>query len=55
MQLAEAANVAESVVGPLRQQAVAGLDRLYGVITVRSEPAFTFVPAEGGEPSSSGP
>ncbi len=50
VQLAEAANVAESVVGPLRQQTVAGLDRLYGVITIRSEPVFTFVPAEGGEP-----
>lgn len=48
--LAEAANVAESVVGPLRQRAVAGLDRLYGVIPVRSEAVFTFVPAEGGEP-----
>ncbi len=50
VQLAEAANVAESVVGPLRQRAVAGLDRLYGVIPVRSETVFTFVPAEGGEP-----
>jgi hypothetical protein len=50
VELAEAANVADSVVGPLRQQTVAGLDRLYGVITVRSEPVFTFVPAEGGEP-----
>ena len=50
VQLAEAANVADSVVGPLRQQTVAGLDRLYGVIAVRSEPVFTFVPAEGGEP-----
>jgi hypothetical protein len=50
VELAEAANVADSVVDPLRRQTVAGLDRLYGVITVSSEPAFTFVPAEGGEP-----
>jgi hypothetical protein len=50
VQLAEAANVAESVIRPLRQQTVAGLDRLYGVVAVRSEPVFTFVPAEGGEP-----
>jgi hypothetical protein len=50
VQLAEAANVAESVVAPLREETVAGLDRLYGVIPVRSEPVFTFVPAEGGEP-----
>jgi serine/threonine protein phosphatase PrpC len=50
VQLAEAANVAESVVGPLRQKTVAGLDRLYGVVPVRGETLFTFVPAEGGEP-----
>jgi hypothetical protein len=50
VQLAEAANVAASVVGPLRQETVAGLDRLYGVIPIRSEPVFTFVPAEGGDP-----
>jgi hypothetical protein len=47
---AEAANVAETVVGPLRQKAVAGLDRLYGVVPVGSETLFTFVPAEGAEP-----
>jgi hypothetical protein len=50
VQAAEAANVAESVVGPLRQKALAGLDRLYGVVPVRSEPLFTFVPAEGADP-----
>jgi len=47
---AEDANVAETVVGPLRQKAVAGLDRLYGVVPVRSETLFTFVPAEGADP-----
>jgi serine/threonine protein phosphatase PrpC len=47
---AEAAHVAASVVGPLRQKAVAGLDRLYGVVPVRSEDLFTFVPAEGADP-----
>jgi hypothetical protein len=50
VQLAEAANVADSVVGPLRQRTIAGLDRLYGVVPVRGETVFTFVPAEGGEP-----
>ena len=50
VQLAEAANVADSVVGPLRQKTIAGLDRLYGVVPVRGEAVFTFVPAEGGEP-----
>jgi hypothetical protein len=50
VQAAEAASVAESVVGPLRQKVVAGLDRLYGVVPVRSETLFTFVPAEGGDP-----
>jgi hypothetical protein len=50
VQLAEAANVAASVVGPLRQRTVAGLDRLYGVVPVRQETVFTFVPAEGGDP-----
>jgi hypothetical protein len=50
VELAEAANVANSVVDPLRRQTVAGLDRLYGVVTIRSEPVFTFVPAEGGDP-----
>jgi hypothetical protein len=46
---AEAAHVAPSVVGPLRQRAVAGLDRLYGVVPVRSADLFTFVPADGAD------
>ena len=50
VQAADTANVAESVVGPLRQKAVAGLDRLYGVVPVSSEDLFTFVPAEGADP-----
>ncbi|HEX5148324.1 MAG TPA: hypothetical protein VFW02_04535, partial [Candidatus Limnocylindrales bacterium] len=50
VQAAEAADVAETVVGPLRQKAVAGLDRLYGVVPVGSETLFTFVPAEGADP-----
>jgi len=50
IQVAEGANVSEAVVGPLRQQAVTALDRLYGVIPVRTETLFTFVPAEGGDP-----
>jgi hypothetical protein len=50
IQAAEDANVSEAVVGPLRQRAVAALDRLYGVIPVRTETLFTFVPEEGGDP-----
>jgi hypothetical protein len=50
VQAAEEANVAESVVGPLRQKAVAGLDRLFGVVPVASETLFTFIPAEGADP-----
>jgi hypothetical protein len=47
---AEDANVARSVLDPLRQRTVSGLDRLFGVVPVESEPVFTFVPAEGGDP-----
>jgi hypothetical protein len=50
IQIAEDANVSDSVVRPLRQQAVSALDRLYGVTPVRSETLFTFVPEEGGDP-----
>ena len=48
--IAEAANVGATVVAPLRQRTVAGLDRLYGVVPVSSETLFTFVPAEGADP-----
>ncbi len=44
---AEAANVADTVVAPLRKRALAGLDRLYGVVPVRSTTVFTFAPADG--------
>jgi hypothetical protein len=50
IEIAESANVSPTVIGPLRQQAVAALDRLYGVTPVRSETLFTFVPEEGGDP-----
>jgi hypothetical protein len=50
IEIAESANVSQAVVGPLRQQTVAALDRLYGVTPVRSETLFTFVPEEGGDP-----
>ncbi|MDO8484708.1 MAG: hypothetical protein Q7S35_07155 [Candidatus Limnocylindrales bacterium] len=50
LQAADAANVAATVVGPLRQKTVAGLDRLYGVVPISSEDLFTFVPAEGADP-----
>lgn len=48
--VAEAAGVGATVVEPLRQKAVAALDRLYGVVPVASETLFTFVPAEGADP-----
>ena len=47
---AEAANVSATVVGPLRQRTVAGLDRLYGMVPVGSTGVFTFIPAEGAAP-----
>ena len=47
---AEVANVSATVVGPLRQKAVAGLDRLYGMVPVASTGLFTFIPAEGADP-----
>ena len=50
LEVAEGANVSSSVVAPLRAKAVAGLDRLYGVVPVASNTIFTFTPAEGGEP-----
>ncbi len=50
IEIAESANVSAAVVGPLRQQAVAALDRLYGVTPVESETLFTFTPEEGGDP-----
>jgi len=50
IELAESANVSASVIGPLRQQAVAALDRLYGVTPVSTETLFTFIPEEGADP-----
>ena len=47
---AEAANVSASAIAPLRDQTIKALDRLYGVVPVRSETLFTFVPAEGAAP-----
>ena len=42
--------MSESVVAPLRQRTLAGLDRLYGVVPVKSTTVFTFAPAEGAAP-----
>jgi hypothetical protein len=50
LKTAEAAGVARTVTQPLREQTVAGLDRLYGVVPVASSTLFTFEPAEGGDP-----
>ena len=47
---AEQANVSAAVVDPLRAQAVAGLDALYGVVPVASTTLFTFKPAAGAAP-----
>jgi hypothetical protein len=47
---AEAAKVKAAVIAPLRKQAEAGLDRLYGVVPVSSALLFTFKPAEGADP-----
>jgi hypothetical protein len=44
---AEAAGVGASVVAPLRKKTLAGLDRLYGVVPVKSTTLFTFTPADG--------
>ena len=47
LDIAAAANVNASVIAPLRRQAEAGLDRLYGVVRVDTTDLFTFKPAEG--------
>jgi hypothetical protein len=47
---AEAAKVSARVVDPLREDVVAGLDRLYGVVPVASTDLFTFTPEEGADP-----
>jgi hypothetical protein len=50
LDIAVAAKVGASVVEPLRAQAVAGLDRLYGMVPVASTRLHTFKPAEGAPP-----
>jgi len=50
LQAAEVANVAASVIDPLRQKTISALDRLYGVVPVRSQTLFTFIPADGADP-----
>jgi hypothetical protein len=50
LDLAEAAHVSAAVITPLRAQVAAGLDRLYGVVTVAASTDFTFKPAEGADP-----
>jgi len=47
---AEAADVSARVIDPLRAEVVGGLDQLYGVVEVRSEDLFIFIPGEGVEP-----
>ena len=50
LEAAMAASVSDTVVAPLRQRTLAGLDRLYGVVPVRSTTLFTFAPADGAAP-----
>ncbi len=47
---AAAAGVSSTVIAPLRAQAKAGLDRLYGVVPVASTDLYTFEPAKGAPP-----
>ena len=48
--IAAGARVSATVLAPLQAQAVAGLDRLYGVVPVKSTPLIAFKPAEGAAP-----
>lgn len=50
LDIALSANVSPTVIAPLRALAVAGLDRLYGVVPVGSTRLFTFTPAAGAGP-----
>ena len=50
LDVAAKANVSAAVIAPLRTQARAGLDRLYGVVPVASSPLFAFKAAEGAGP-----
>ncbi len=47
---AEDAKVSARVLGPLRTEVIAGLDRLYGVVEVTSTDLFEFTPGEGVKP-----
>ena len=49
LDVAEAASVGASVVAPLRKKTLAGLDRLYGVVPIKSTTLFTFTPADGAD------
>lgn len=51
LDVAAKASVSAAVIGPLRTQAQAGLDRLYGVVPVASSPLFAFKPTEGAGPT----
>jgi hypothetical protein len=50
LQAAEAAKVSARTVDPLREQVVAGLDHLYGVVPVAATDLFTFEPEKDGKP-----
>ncbi len=50
LEKAEQARISDRVVGPVREDVVALLDRAYGVVEVASTPLFTFKPAEGAAP-----
>ena len=50
LDIAAKASVGATVIAPLRKQAEAGLDRVYGVVPVASTDLFTFKPAKGAAP-----
>jgi hypothetical protein len=47
LDVASAAHISERELGPVRTQVVAGLDRIYGVVTVASTTVLQFKPAKG--------
>ena len=47
---AKAARISDREIDPVRNEVVAGLDRLFGVVEVTSSDVFTFKPASGAAP-----
>ena len=49
LETAERAGISARTIGPLRAEVMAGLDRIYRVVTVEDNVVFTFDPAVAGE------